>query len=72
MIRTNKECSRNESLKWNICNPQQWTQHSMNYITEDVWNRWNIPDGWLNSEILLTRLVPVEREIINVYDVFEI
>ena len=72
MIRTNKECSRNESLKWNICNPQQWTQHSMNDIMKDVWNRWNIPDGWLNSEILLTRRVPVEREIINVYDVFEI
>ena len=29
-IRTNKESSRNEALTWNICNPQQWTQHSMN------------------------------------------
>ena len=74
MIRTNKECSRNEALTWNICNPQPWTQHSMNDITKGAWNRWNIPDGWLNSEIvlILTRRVPVDREIISVYDVFEI
>ena len=38
-IRTNKESSRNEALTWKICNPQQWTQHSMNEPPKPPWDR---------------------------------